>query len=165
VNAGPDIDVISGDRVPLNAEVGAAEGATYKWTPATYLDNPNITNPTATPLKNITYRLTVTSAQGCFIVSDEVIVKVHEKLVIPNTFTPNGDGINDILTIDGLDSYKQSITTIFDRNGQQVFKSLAYPKPWDGTHNGKPLPIGTYYYVIDLNNGQKRVSGYVNVFK
>jgi len=165
VDAGADKDVISDDKVQLNARVSVAEGATYSWAPTTYLDNPNIANPTASPLKNITYRLTVTTAQGCFIVSDEVAIKVHEKIIVPNTFTPNGDGINDILTIDGLNSYKQSLLTIFDRNGQQVFKSLAYPKPWDGTRNGKPIPMGTYYYVIDLKNGSKILSGWVTIVK
>ncbi len=165
VNAGADNEIINGDRVQLNARVSDVEGATYSWTPATYLDNPAIANPVASPLKSITYRLTITAAQGCFIVSDEVAINVHEKIIVPNTFTPNGDGINDILTIDGLDTYKQSILTIFNRNGQQVFQSLAYPKPWDGTRNGKSIPIGTYYYVIDLKNGSKVLSGWVAIVK
>lgn len=165
VNAEADKYVLSGDKVQLNAQTSVAEGATYSWEPTTYLDNPNIANPTAIPLKNITYHVTVTTALGCFIVSYDVTIKVHEKIIVPNTFTPNGDGINDLLTIDGLDSYKQSLLTIFDRNGQQVFKSLAYPKPWDGTRKGKPVPVGTYYYVIDLKNGSKMLSGWVTIVR
>jgi gliding motility-associated-like protein len=165
VNAGTDKDVIGGDRIQLDAQVTNAEGATYSWTPATYLDNPAIANPTATPQKNITYRLTVTSAKGCFIASDEVTVNVHEQIIIPNTFTPNGDGTNDTWNIDGLNSHNQGVVTVFNRNGQQVFKSIAYPKPWDGSHNGKPLPSGTYYYVIQLNDGQKPRSGSVTLIK
>jgi gliding motility-associated-like protein len=165
VNAGPDKTIIRGAMAQMAGQVTAAPGTTYQWSPATYLDNPNSLTPVATPAQSITYRLTAKTPKGCFVVSDDVSVTLVEKIIIPNTFTPNGDGINDVLAIDGLDSYKQSVFTIFDRNGQQVFKSLAYPKPWDGTRNGKPLPIGTYYYVIELNNGPKRLSGYINVLK
>lgn len=166
VNAGADKEIINGDKVQLVAQVSNVEGATYSWTPATYLDNHTIANPMASPTDHITYRLTVRSANGCFIVSDEVAINVREKLIIPNAFTPNGDGINDILTIPGLDSYRQSTLTIFNRNGQPIFKSLAYPKSWDGSHNGKPLPIGTYYYIIELNNyDHKRLSGYIFLIK
>jgi gliding motility-associated-like protein len=166
VNSGADKAIMNGDKVQLNAQVGDADGATYSWTPVTYLDNPTIANPVANPTNDITYRLTVKSANGCFIVSDDVAIAVDEKLFVPNAFSPNGDGINDILTIPGLDAFKQSTLTIFNRNGQQIFKSLAHSKPWDGTYNGKPLPTGTYYYVIELNNpDHKRLSGHISLIK
>ena len=166
VNTGDDMEIMNGDKVQLNAEVSDVEGATYSWTPATYLDDPDSANPMASPTENIIYRLTVRSANGCFTVSDEVAINVREKLTIPNSFTPNGDGINDILTIPGLDSYKQSTLTIYDRAGQPIFKSIGYPKPWDGSHDGKPLPIGTYYYIIDLKSYEhKRLSGYIFLIK
>ncbi|WP_457289972.1 T9SS type B sorting domain-containing protein [Pedobacter sp. UYP24] len=70
------------------------------------------------------------------------------------------------IVIAGLDSYKQSTITIFSRNGEPIFKGLVHLKPWDGTSNGKSLPNGTYYYVIDLNNNEhKRLSGYVSLMK
>ncbi|MES2827007.1 MAG: gliding motility-associated C-terminal domain-containing protein [Bacteroidota bacterium] len=166
VNAGADKEIMNGSKVQLDAQITDSEGATYSWTPATYLDNPAIANPVASPTQQITYRLTVKSANGCFSESDEVTINVRETLIIPNAFTPNGDGINDFLIIPGLDSYKQSKLTIFNRNGQPVFKGLAHLKPWDGTHNGKPLPVGTYYYVIELNNFEhKRLSGYISLMK
>ncbi|RZK77854.1 MAG: gliding motility-associated C-terminal domain-containing protein [Pedobacter sp.] len=166
VNVGADMEILKGDKVQLNAQVSDVEGATYSWTPTTYLDNPTVANPMASPAEHITYRLTIKSANGCFEVSDDLAINVREKLIMPNSFTPNGDGINDVLVIPGLDSYKQSTFTIFDRNAQPVFKSLAYPKPWDGTHNGTPLPVGTYYYKIELNNyDHKRLSGYIFLIK
>ncbi|RZL19946.1 MAG: gliding motility-associated C-terminal domain-containing protein [Pedobacter sp.] len=166
VNAGADKEIMNGDKLQLDAQVTDAEGATYRWTPITYLDNASIANPTANPADDITYRLTVKSANGCFIVSDEVAINVRKELSIPNAFSPNGDGINDVLVIAGLDSYKQSALTIFNRNGQQIFKSVAYLKPWDGTHNGKSIPTGTYYYIIELNNyTHKRLSGSIYLIK
>ncbi|MHA4895773.1 gliding motility-associated C-terminal domain-containing protein [Pedobacter sp. PWIIR3] len=166
VNAGVDKEIRNGEKVQLNAQVANVEGATYSWTPALYLDNPAIPNPMASPVETITYRLTVRAPNGCFIVSDDVVINVRFGLSVPNAFTPNGDGINDVLVIPGLDSYKQSIVTIVDRKGQPVFKSQSYSKPWDGTHDGKPLPVGTYYYVIELNDfDHKRLSGSISLMK
>lgn len=160
LNAGVDTAIMKGDKIMLGAQISDVEGATYTWTPATYLDDPSLARPTASPTEDVTYRLTVKSPNGCFTVTDEVSIFVQEKLMVPNAFTPNGDGINDKLLISGLDSYRYSKLTIYNRTGQLIFKSLAYPKPWDGTHNGKALPTGTYYYVIELDN-RKRLSGYI----
>ncbi|MES2827008.1 MAG: gliding motility-associated C-terminal domain-containing protein [Bacteroidota bacterium] len=166
VNAGADIEITKGGKAQLNAQITDIEGATYSWAPATYLDNTGIANPVASPNASITYKLTVKSANGCFTVSDDVVVNVREQFVIPNVFTPNGDGINDVLAIPGLDTYKQSILTIYNRNGQSIFTSLAHQKPWDGTHSGKPLPVGIYYYVIELNDFEhRRLSGYISLMK
>jgi len=164
VNAGVDTAIMKGDKIMLGAQMSDIEGATYTWSPATYLDDPSLAHPTASPTKDVTYRLTVRSPNGCFTVTDEVSIFVQEKLMVPNAFTPNGDGINDKLLIPGLDSYRSSKLTIYNRTGQPIFKSLAYPKPWDGTHNGKTLPMGTYYYVIELSD-QKRLSGYIFLIK
>jgi gliding motility-associated-like protein len=153
--------IYPGESVTLNA----TGGSRYSWSPATGLSSASSASPLANPGATTTYSVTIYNGNCSTTLMVKVNVVVAGQIVIPNTFTPNGDGINDVLTIDGLDAYKQSILTIFDRNGQQVFKSLAYPKPWDGTHNGKPLPIGTYYYVIELNNSPKRLSGYINVLK
>jgi gliding motility-associated-like protein len=75
-------------------------------------------------------------------------------VVVPNTFTPNNDGINDTWNIEALETYPLSITQVFNRYGTLIFQSIGYGKPWDGRQNGKPVPEGTYYYKIDLKNGQ-----------
>jgi gliding motility-associated-like protein len=67
-------------------------------------------------------------------------------LAIPNTFTPNGDGINDTWVIPNLEYYPKSTVNIFNRWGQKLFSSTGYPVPWDGTYQGSQLPTGTYYY-------------------
>jgi gliding motility-associated-like protein len=73
--------------------------------------------------------------------------------------------VNDYWDIDGLITFPESLTTIYTRDGQQVFKSTGYPKPWDGTNNGSQVPAGTYYYVIDLKNGMPALSGWVLVVR
>ena len=86
-------------------------------------------------------------------------------LSIPNTFTPNGDGINDTWEIKYLDYYPKSTVNIFDRWGQKVFSSIGYPIPWDGTYKGTVLPSGTYYYIIDPKNGQAVFSGWLAIIR
>lgn len=86
-------------------------------------------------------------------------------VVIPNTFTPNGDGINDFWDISALVSYPSCTVDIYNRYGVLVFRSVGYPRPWDGTSGGKSLPIGTYYYIIDLNNGKKPYDGSVTIIR
>jgi gliding motility-associated-like protein len=91
------------------------------------------------------------------------ILKPNIKL--PNTFTPNGDGINDTWEIDGLSAYTQATVDIFNRYGQKLFHSVGYPIPWDGTYNGKPLPTGVYYYIIDTKFNNQVLSGDITIIR
>jgi len=84
---------------------------------------------------------------------------------IPNAFTPNNDGINDTWHIQFLDNYQNCTVSIFNRLGQRVYFSNGYGTPWDGIYNGSALPTGTYYYVIDLKNINKVLSGYVSLIR
>jgi gliding motility-associated-like protein len=83
---------------------------------------------------------------------------------IPNTFTPNGDGINDYWNIPGLDTYPNAKVNVFNRYGAPVFQSIGYARPFDGTSNGKPLPAGVYYYIITLKKGDV-LSGNVTIIR
>jgi gliding motility-associated-like protein len=161
--AGADKKIFEGQSIKLD---GSAEGnVTYTWSPPDYLDDPHSPTPTATPPHDMPYWLTVTSVNGCGDNTDGVFVKVFEKIVIPSTFSPNNDGVNDIWNIEALETYPQSIVSVYTRNGKQVFQSRGYGKPWDGKFNGSPLPADTYYYVIDLNNDTPRLSGWVLLVK
>jgi gliding motility-associated-like protein len=85
---------------------------------------------------------------------------------VPNTFTPNGDGINDTWLIQYLESYPNCRIQVFNRSGQLVYETKSYTSPgWDGTMNGKPLPFGTYYYVLEPGSGRKPLTGYVTIIK
>lgn len=164
VDAGPDIRMFKGDHAQLKAKV-TGSNVTYSWSPTTGLDNPNSLNPVVSPTETTTYQLTAITDQGCSLVTDKVTVNVYEKVIIPNSFTPNGDGHNDIWEIVGLSTYTKSILTVFNRNGATIFRSVGYSKPWDGQVNGSALPFGTYYYVIDLQTGDKPLSGWVAIIK
>ena len=138
---------------------------TYLWTPNLYfLSSNTILNPIVKGVDDITYTLTVTGRGGC-IATDQVFIKVLKGPEIPNIFSPNGDGIHDKWEIKYLDTYPGGTVEIFNRYGQLIFRSVGYGVPWDGTVNGKQVPIGTYYYIVDPKNGRKIMSGYVDVIR
>ncbi|RFZ85739.1 hypothetical protein DYU05_09125 [Mucilaginibacter terrenus] len=86
-------------------------------------------------------------------------------MVLPNAFTPNGDGFNDTWKLAKIELYPNCTVRIYNRAGQQVFSSTGYSIPWDGTYNGKLLQPGVYYYVIDLKQGQGIRSGSVTIIR
>ena len=158
-NAGVNKKIFEGQSVKMTAS--QQYGSIFYWTPTTALDDPNVLDPVASPLNDITYTLHVTSASNCVIDSNSVFVRVYQKITIPNTFSPNNDGINDYWNIKALSSYPDCVLTVYDRNGQQVYRSVGYNKPWNGKYNGQYLPAGTYYYVLDLKNNTPTISGWV----
>lgn len=94
--------------------------------------------------------------------------KVHIEVVLVdismgNTFTPNNDGKNDTWKITGLEKFPGTTVQIFSREGKLVFSSVDYAKPFDGTSGGKVLPVGTYYYVININIPCKIISGNLTI--
>jgi gliding motility-associated-like protein len=89
---------------------------------------------------------------------------VLKKIIVPNAFTPNGDGINDYWMITPLNIYPDATVQVYTRYGQLVFESRGYGSAWDGTYNGKPLPIATYYWVIDPKR-RKPINGTVSIIR
>ncbi len=165
VDAGPatGIGVLEGGTITLPA-TASGNGLQYVWTPATWLSNNLILRPVAAPLRDTTYTLTVTSQDGC-TATDFITIKVLKGITVPNVFTPNGDGINDKWEITYLESYQNASIQLYNRYGQLIFQSKGYSRPWDGTVNGKEVPFGTYYYVIDPKNGRKPLTGFVDIIR
>jgi gliding motility-associated-like protein len=163
VNIGGDKYVIEKNSIVLSPQVNES-GLKYKWSPASYLTNDTILNPVCQPPTDITYTLTVKDNKGCSS-TDNVTINVLKIPVVPNVFTPNGDGINDTWQIKYLATYPGCTVQIYTRYGQLIFQSTGYSKPWDGTVNGKSLPAATYYYIIDPKNGLKPMSGFVDIVR
>lgn len=164
VYAGPDRAVLSGGRVTLISQASGSN-LQYLWTPATYLSSNSIPNPVCiAPQNDITYRLTVTAQGGC-TATDDVFIKVLKQPRIPNTFTPNNDGINDLWAIQYLEDYPNAHVQVFTRTGQLVFESRGYYRAWNGTYRGMPLPVDTYYYIIEPGSGREAMTGYVMIVK
>ncbi len=109
------------------------------------------------------HSVTITDANNC-VSSEQVFLDLGFR--IPNAFTPNGDGQNDTWDIKPLTIYPLSVVKIFNMKGELIFESSeGYPEPWDGTFQGEPLPMGTYYYIITLLPGQKPYTGNLTLIR
>jgi len=159
-DAGSDQKIVIGQTITLNGKV-TGDDITYYWTPADYLDDPNKLNPTATPTQDITYTLHANSSLGCTSSSDNVFIKVYPKVVIPNTFSPNGDNVNDTWNIPAAASFPNPVVKITNRYGNLVYQSTGSFKPWDGKMNGKDLPPAVYYYSVYLNEDFQTYTGWL----
>ena len=164
MSAGIDISVLENQSAVLNAQAPA--GLQYEWSPTSYLSNSNILNPTVTPLRTTTYTLTVTDLTSGCKKQDDVIVNVETLVKIPNTFSPNDDGVNDLWEIPTLTGNQEVDVEVFNRNGLMVYKSKGYLKAWDAKMNGKILPVGMYYYTLDTKTASNNLySGSVLLIK
>jgi len=113
-----------------------------------------------------TYTITVTDVYNCSITdSFEVKITNIACIHIYNVFSPNSDGVNDTWDIDNIDLYPEVEINIFNQWGNKVFESTGYSEPWDGTLDGNALPAATYYYTLDLKNGDTPYSGSITILK
>ena len=168
INAGTDLQLYEGDSGMLKA-VATGTNLIYKWTPNLYFISPdNVKNPWVYGVKEMAYSLTVTQNGQC-PATDIVVVKVLSRLRpidIPNVFSPNNDGKNDVWVIKDLAPYPESKVEVFTRSGQNVFSALnGYKLPWDGTYKGKPMPVGTYYYIVSTSPQSKVFTGWVAILR
>ena len=147
-----------GESVRLHADLEReVDGITYLWSPAADLDNPASQAPVATPADTLTlYRVVASSpSDGCtaadsLLISTKVIHCGEPDFVIPNAFTPNGDGVNDVLDLTN-DILSELEISIFNRWGECVFSS-SDPSGcrWDGTFRNQPCLPGVYTYTCHL---------------
>lgn len=113
-----------------------------------------------------TYSIRVKSSDGEFSVEktfEITVLKFIEGIKFANAITPNGDGQNDTWELEDIDAFPDALVHIYDRAGLTVFKSSGGYNAWDGTHNSKPLPMGTYYYIIDLRDGSPIYEGTLTI--
>ena len=160
VSAGNDVGMNEDEPINLKGRV-EGDNVTYYWTPTDYMDDPTSLTPKIDPPDNITYTLHAVSAMNCSVITDQVDIKVFKRLRIPTSFSPNNDGVNDNWNIGKLNTYPESVLTIYTREGSQIFRTVGDARQWNGLYNGKAMPPGTYYYVIDLKNNLPAKTGWV----
>ncbi len=115
------------------------------------------------------YTVTISSNEGCSATAEVMVSVVCDSMFVPTGFSPDGDGTNDTYVIDGLSKYPGNNIFIYNRWGNLVYKKKDYDNSFDGTSNvsgvylGKQLPNGTYFYILDLNDGKKPQQGYITM--
>lgn len=162
INLGPDVLIPFGGSTQLFAQgIG-----NFSWSPDSFLTCSQCYNPTASPLHSTQYFATLTDANGCHFY-DSIWVFVEGALYVPNTFTPNRDGINDIFMALGVE-IKEFEMTIFNRWGEDIFRTDDLLYGWDGTHRGAKCPIGVYAWKISYteNSGKEgSLIGHVSLLR
>lgn len=132
----------------------------YRW-------SDNSTGRNITDIISGLYKVTITDLNGCSVKDSVYVEPQHETcLIIPNAISPNGDLINDEWNIGLIELYPQIEIKIFNRWGEIIWRSeKGYPHPWDGKSNGEALPIDSYHYIIDYNNGRKPLVGNITIVR
>lgn len=160
----PSIDITNGDNITI--QVGGSvklttknsqDIASWKWFPSQWLSCGSCTEPLASPKEQITYSVTATNDGNC-TASDKVTINLicnNTNVFIPNTFSPNGDGMNDVFYIRGSGLFNVLSFRVFNRWGQLVYQKNGggANNPidgWDGNLNGLPLQPDVYVYLIDV---------------
>ena len=146
VNAGSNVTITLGNNTILNA---TGSNGSYSWTPPTWLSCPTCPSTTSTPEETITYTVIVVDSNGCSA-SDQVTVFIEFENVIwvPNIFSPNGDGSNDILYVRGKGVADLNFF-VYDRWGEKVFETTSLDIGWDGKFRGKDMNKAVFVYYLE----------------
>ncbi|MCB0534774.1 MAG: gliding motility-associated C-terminal domain-containing protein [Saprospiraceae bacterium] len=161
-----NVTLAAGETLLLNPvlNIPSAAVASVAWTPGAGLSCTDCLNPLAAPLANTSYQLVVTSQSGC-TASAVVLITVNTtaEVYVPNVFSPNGDGSNDLFQLQTNQSLQNFELRIFDRWGGLLFESTDPGLGWDGTARGKPMNPGVYAYFIrfDAVNVAGEVEGHL----
>jgi gliding motility-associated-like protein len=164
---GPDISTVSPVYLTQgqNTNLQASGGFKYQWWPVNEMFNPTSATPEVEIEQTYTYYVAGYDGNGCAgFDSVEVIIKGDTDLVFYNTFTPNGDGINDYWYIGNIFHYPNNDLYIYNRYGKQVYYTHGYVNQWDGKNNDQVLPAATYYYILNTNTG-KTYRGSVTIIR
>lgn len=163
-NAGPDLAIVRGTPIELSGTAGG-QNVAYTWSPNVYINDVNVLRPVVTPPHDTSYVLTVSSNEGCGIATDTVSLFVYRDVYVPNAFSPNGDGLNDQWSIPALGAFEEYSVSVYNRNGELVFRSRNANTPWDGTYRGARQPVGVYVYVIDVKDNGLFLKGTLSIVR
>ncbi|MEO1434617.1 MAG: gliding motility-associated C-terminal domain-containing protein [Bacteroidota bacterium] len=157
VDLGPDETILLGDSTDLRPQVNTTAGLSYVWTTDSDISCLDCPNPSVRPFDDALYELLIVDSSGC-TASDfiEIMVDKDRNVFIPNAFTPNGDGVNDIFlvftnsTVVGIQNF-----VIYNRWGEQMYaqNSLRANDPtagWDGTFKGQMMDPGVFVYYLEI---------------
>jgi len=154
VSAGNDTSVVIGQPLQLQATVNDPDANIFTWTPGTGLNRTNIPNPIITlragSPQSVIYTVKAANEAGCYG-TDNINIKVFQtppEIFVPNAFSPNGDGVNEVIRPICVGISRLSFFRLYNRWGQLVFSTTEMNKGWDGTLAGVPQASGTFVYVV-----------------
>lgn len=157
VDVGPDVALATGSTYTFAPVTQNGPIVSWKWTPETDLSCTTCNAPVATVNKSMTYRATVTNQNGC-VGTDSMNIKtfcLNTQVFIPNAFSPDGDGVNDILMVRGKGIALVRSFRVFTRWGELVFEKNNFPPNdpafgWNGKIRGATGPAEVYVYMADV---------------
>ncbi len=168
--AGRDTSVAINQPTQLNAiDIANAGFINYSWSPSFGLSNTQIKNPVAILNRDIIYTVTATTTEGC-TAKDDIAIKVFDgpEIYVPNAFTPNNDGLNDIIrpVLIGIKELKYFI--LYNRYGQEVYRTSIQGAGWDGRIKGVMQNTGNYVWAAEAIDYKGRIitgNGFVVLIK
>lgn len=146
----PDTIIAGGSYIILDPVI-TGPIVFHQWSPVTWLNDPGLLEPVASPVGTTTYELEVRNGLGCTAFAKERVVVFYD-LLMPNAFTPNGDGRNDLFRIPPSITVSITRFSVYNRWGELVFTTTNGSAGWDGRLGGKPQPAGTFVWMIDYYN-------------
>jgi gliding motility-associated-like protein len=154
ISEGDFITIREGDVITLHATGGTA----YKWEPKDSVKYPFTSSPDVSPSDTTKYYVFASDpTKKCYGVDSIVVfVEKYDEITIYNTFTPNGDGNNDVWYIANILKYPNCRLEIYNRYGRIVYKVKGYANTWTGKTSGEELPEATYFYILDLGDGKHK---------
>ncbi|HNQ68105.1 MAG TPA: gliding motility-associated C-terminal domain-containing protein [Bacteroidales bacterium] len=130
-----------------------------------YLWNDNTTDNQISDIREGLYYLTITDENNCSFIYLIDLPEAAYCITIYNTITPNNDGANDVWIIENIEQFPRSEIWIYNRVGNLVYECENYQNDWNGTYNGKDLPEGTYFYIINLGTGKNPLKGHITIIR
>ena len=175
IDLGPDLHLATGDRPMLTAQVQNGPVRVWTWTPATNLSCSVCPSPVANVKRNITYALYARDIYGC-VASDSLRIESfceQSQVFVPNAFTPDGDGLNDIMMVRGKGIMTINFFRVFNRWGELVFERYNFapndPKNgWDGRIRGVKAPPDVFVYIVEAvceNGANYQFKGNISIIK
>ncbi len=163
---------ITSDTVIVKGQSGelfATGGINYTWSPQTGLSCWTCPDPMITPDQTTVYSVEISNSTGCtdtLQVLVTVVNSLFELIDISTAFSPNEDGINDNWEVPFIEYFPENQLTIVNRWGDVVYRAAPYMNEWGGTYKGRPLPQGTYYYLLELDvNQYTTLKGPITILK
>jgi gliding motility-associated-like protein len=163
ITAGRDTIVNIGFSIRLQA----GGGIKYLWTPkADFGEDSTAAEPLITPLRTTEYIVRGEDSRGCVGFDTILVVVADDPLIRPvDIITPNGDGLNDVFHIDGIERYPDNLLIVVNRWGSEVYRKKDYKGDWDGTYNGSILPTGVYFFILSVKGTSKVKQGAIHLLE